>query len=245
MIRLSKAVQERSIATRKRQKSLARPIALTAVAVVLALSTLGFGLWRSSSFSSSAGSLSSTSPSITAGGQVLANRLQDIAMLSKNEGWAVGGHGTILHFKNGRWERIASPTLSLLTSIEMLSLNEGWIVGENGTILHYRQGKWALEPSPTTQVLYGIGMASANEGWAMGESGIILHYSRGKWSVFESPATEILGVPVMLSANDGWAVGRAGTILHYNGVKWSFVPGPNANAFLSDLSMLSARGRLG
>lgn len=69
--------------------------------------------------------------------------LHGIALVSANEGWAVGSDGLIVHGLHGVWTRIASPTGQTLNSIVMLSPTEGWAVGDQGTILHYVHGSWS------------------------------------------------------------------------------------------------------
>ncbi len=70
--------------------------------------------------------------------------LYGIAMVSADEGWAVGSDGLIVHDLNGVWARSFSLTGQTLRSIVMLSPTEGWAVGDQGTILHYSKGAWGL-----------------------------------------------------------------------------------------------------
>jgi len=70
--------------------------------------------------------------------------LYGIAMVSTNEGWAVGSDGLIVHDLGGAWTQVSSPTDQTLESIAMLSPTEGWAVGDQGTILHYFNGAWRL-----------------------------------------------------------------------------------------------------
>jgi photosystem II stability/assembly factor-like uncharacterized protein len=70
--------------------------------------------------------------------------LYGIAMISTNEGWAVGSDGLIVHDLGGAWTQVSSPTDQTLESIAMVSPTEGWAVGDQGTILHYFNGAWGL-----------------------------------------------------------------------------------------------------
>lgn len=60
-----------------------------------------------------------------------------IALVSEDEGWAVGSRGTILQWDGVSWQAAASPTGNHLFSIEMIASDKGWAVGANGTILRY------------------------------------------------------------------------------------------------------------
>ncbi len=134
----------------------------------------------------------------------LANsRIYGIAMISPDEGWAVGslsgGTGPhpahpekalVEHYSQGKWQRdtsFAGPPDSngySLYGIAMASASEGWAIGSNGLIVHDLNGTWTQVTSPTGQTLRSIAMVSPTEGWAIGEQGTILHYSNGAWSLY-------------------------------------------------------------
>ncbi len=67
-----------------------------------------------------------------------------VAMISSEEGWAVGQEGVIVHYLNGAWQQVNSPTGANLASVALVSVSEGWAVGERGTILHYQGGVWSV-----------------------------------------------------------------------------------------------------
>lgn len=72
--------------------------------------------------------------------------LSAVAMVSSNEGWAVGNEGMLLHYHDGSWSQIQSPTNKNLESVMMVSPSEGWAMGA-GVILHYRSGAWSVVQS--------------------------------------------------------------------------------------------------
>jgi photosystem II stability/assembly factor-like uncharacterized protein len=146
--------------------------------------------------------------------------LTNLKMISSTDGWAVGGPGIILHYTNGSWIRVTSPTDKTLWGISMLSSNDGWIVGDGGTILHYTDNQWTLVPSPVQTDLSSVYMLSAADGWAVGAN-TILHYNAGKWSTVPVPASVGLTAITMVSSNEGWAVDGDGAILHYYNGVWS------------------------
>lgn len=71
--------------------------------------------------------------------------LWGVSMISSVEGWAVGDQGAILHYTNGAWTRVSSPTPLALYAVQMVSPGEGWAVGERGIILHYQSGVWSIQ----------------------------------------------------------------------------------------------------
>jgi hypothetical protein len=141
-----------------------------------------------------------------------------VAMVSATEGWAVGDNGAILHYIDGTWQGVNSPTTENLNSVAMVSASEGWAVGRDGVILHYTNGVWQEVSSPRDDYLYSVAMISATEGWAVGNY-TILHYINGAWqdAMGGSPARSSVA---MVSATEGWAVGFGGYIEHYTNGSW-------------------------
>lgn len=155
-------------------------------------------------------------------GQVWYFQLVALAMVSPDEGWAVGAEGTIVHYHNGVWARVPSPIAQeggALYSVAMVSATEGWAVGDYGTILHYHNGAWSVmantppQPAPTATPqldlsqysLHGISMVSPTEGWAVGNT----------WTMVNTGSSSVRmdgGDPV---------------ILHYQSGRWTPQPLPD------------------
>lgn len=118
------------------------------------------------------------------------------ALVSPDEGWAVGERGAILHYQGGRWQPWkGSPTGNHLFSLSFLNAEEGWAVGAWGTVLRYTRGEWkAVEAPPEVQenILRSVLFLSPDEGWIVGEEGTILHYSGEKWEKIPPPVLEQL-----------------------------------------------------
>ncbi|MGH7191953.1 MAG: hypothetical protein ACREJM_00285, partial [Candidatus Saccharimonadales bacterium] len=138
--------------------------------------------------------------------------LQDLAMVSPTEGWAVGDGG-ILHYACGQWINVSEtlpprpatlPTSEAyypgLRGVFMLSATNGWAVGDGGAIWHYDGTSWRPTASPNVTsypfrgagiALYSVWMVSPVEGWAVGGTmystgknpAIIERYVRGNWTV--------------------------------------------------------------
>jgi len=165
--------------------------------------------------------------------------LWSVAMVSADEGWAVGEGSTILHYTGGSWQAISSPTSNWLYSVAMVSADEGWAVGWEGTILHYTGESWEMVNSPTSSWLLSLAMVSADEGWAVGGGGTILHYTNGSWETVSSPTSATLYSVAMVSANEGWAVGWSGAVLHFTNGSWQTVSSPEP-IVLRSVAMVSA-----
>ncbi|GCE11239.1 YCF48-related protein [Tengunoibacter tsumagoiensis] len=146
-----------------------------------------------------------------------------LSFSSPQDGWAVGCHGTLMHYSNQKWQSIQSPTTATLYSVAMLPDGSGWAAGTDGVLLHYDGQNWQQVASGTTKVLHSIAMWSDDEGWAVGEEGMILHYQSGSWQEVVNSSSATLNAVTLSSANEGWAVGEQGTILHYRDGSWQLV----------------------
>lgn len=191
--------------------------------------------------------------------------LYGITMLSRNDGWAVGGFftkacgtqnpqdktscpitpysGLILHYTGKFWEpaKVTRNITLPLLAVSLDSPGDGWAAGYNATLVHYNGDSWSIVPGPANfnKNLFGVSMLSPADGWAVGYGGSILHYDGKQWSQIASPTPFDLRSISMSSAQEGWAVGDNGTILHYHMGVWSVVDSPTHNA-LNNVSMLSS-----
>ena len=88
--------------------------------------------------------------------------LNDIAMASAVDGWAVGGDysdSRIVRWDGMTWTPVNSPVGQGLNAIDLVSPDDGWAVGHQGAILHWDGHTWAQVKSPvTTTVLADVDM---------------------------------------------------------------------------------------
>ena len=103
-----------------------------------------------------------------------------VDFLDDNEGFAVGGGGTILRTLDGghRWEPVASGQTYTLKRVNFADEKNGWIVGFNGAILRSQDGgrTWEKVASPSAARLFGL-YITKKYGFAVGEKGLVLEYS--------------------------------------------------------------------
>ena len=178
-------------------------------------------------------SVRATSPSAST-----TDNLNGIALLSSNNGWAVGNEGTIQHFDGSSWSLIASGTTTDLFGVSFgppgnTNSNAGFAVGGSGgvaTALYWGGVSWF----PITTGLSGAGAQklssvfalSATDAWAVDSvSGAFWHWSGsaglgGGWNQVSTAAAGLNSV-FMTSPTDGWAVGAGGIIYRYAGGGWT------------------------
>lgn len=162
--------------------------------------------------------------------------LEQVQMLSANDGWAIG------------WRKVPQDCSTGTTH-----------PSPGAPILHYHDGAWWEVDSPVSNArcasLNSIAMLSANEGWAIGyttpadpskEPGcIVLHYDKGSWQ--DTQVSNCIGIPSILHAfapDNVWLAGdvapaHAGDpygpypppggmmlVMHYDGQAWQRVMDP-------------------
>ena len=162
--------------------------------------------------------------------------LEDIFMMSVDEGWSVGyaadvkslvPYGLVMHYQGGKWVKDYQTDFpGRLKSVWMTSARKGWAVGSGG-ILEFSNGMWrqVYQSKDTVQDVF---MLNEYEGWAVGNDGLIVHYQLGKWADFPSSTTNSLRSVYLGRDGNGWAVGQGGIIMRYlNGV-WSLSSSPTS-----------------
>jgi hypothetical protein len=60
----------------------------------------------------------------------------------QQEAWAVGAHGSVLHWDETVWTATARPTTASLYVVAELTSADVWAVGAGGTILLFSPTDW-------------------------------------------------------------------------------------------------------
>lgn len=143
-----------------------------------------------------------------------------ISFPTKEQGWACGRWGAILHTSDGgkTWKRQASTTDFTLSALSFSDYQNGWAVGEQGTIIHTSDGgkTWVQQKSPVPYFLLDVYFINAKQGWIVTERTTILFTDDGgaTWEVqFEDQDYVLKGIS-FCDAFHGWAVGEYGFIYH-------------------------------
>jgi hypothetical protein len=140
--------------------------------------------------------------------QISAGELDDLAIVSATNIWAVGGVGgatpaaLTMHFNGVQWIRVSAPT-GFLSAVTALAGNNVWAVGSRiGTgalIEHWNGTAWKVVPSPTTStigILTAISAISASDIWAAGCDNcgdvggtppLIEHWNGASWTINPAP----------------------------------------------------------
>ncbi len=114
------------------------------------------------------------------------NRLNDIWRFNENDIYAVGDHGTILHFDGNAWHAMESGTANDLFGVAGCE-GQLFSVGAQGTVLKMNQGVWQklTPPPPISHWLYGVCCQSAKDIYIVGANRTFLHFNGSAWSTIE------------------------------------------------------------
>jgi hypothetical protein len=180
------------------------------------------------------------------------NILNDVAVLSADNVWAVGnylaheyqdGHMLILHWDGSQWTRVPTPPRSThnLLTLKAFSKDDIWAAGTQ--VLHWNGSQWSIAPVPEAYsggYFDAMAAASPNDLWVLGNDGndaVYLHWDGAAWSGGKTPKLADGPYPhgaEALSADNVWAAGeyadnpldRQMLLLHWNGQSWNTSPNP-------------------
>ena len=83
-----------------------------------------------------------------------------LSFVSPDEGWVVGGNGTILHTTDGgaHWTDQSSPTTAALYAVQFLTPKRGTAVGAVGTVLATEDGgtTWLAQETQGSVTLFDV-----------------------------------------------------------------------------------------
>jgi hypothetical protein len=172
-------------------------------------------------------------------------------------GWAVGDNGTIIGFRQGRWQRDAAASSLASDTLRTVWMKHdgsyGFAAGDGPTMLRYEKWRWAPVAVDGTSLEAIWLNRDASSGWALGNGPTVLRFSDGEWSYdhFAMQAFHLFTYhPRALWMHDGddrgWAVGAGGVVMRSSGSGWS-QDTPASDLTLSDLNALwmSSGGTVG
>ena len=107
-----------------------------------------------------------------------ANTLYSVWGSSATDVFAVGGHGTIVHFDGSAWVTTAPITSAALAGVWGSAADDVYAVGGNGVIVHCDGAGWAFCSSPPINTLLGVWGTSRSDVYAVGEGGAVIHYGK-------------------------------------------------------------------
>jgi hypothetical protein len=140
-----------------------------------------------------------------------ANDLDAVWGMSTDDLWAVGRHGTVIHYHAGTLTKVDVGTRLDLSGVWGASADDFWVVGD-GIILRNKGGTWS---SLTTQAsLWDVRGSGPSDIYATGAGA--LHYDGTAWSNLDVPNRLQIWSVWPTARGDVWGAGDNGTLVHYH-----------------------------
>ena len=155
----------------------------------------------------------------------------DNAFVDANNGWLVGGTGTVRHTTNGgtTWtaQTLTPTTTQNLRNVCFVGTQNGWAVGGGGVVYHTTNGgtSWTAQTSGVTGTIYGVSFVDANNGWFCTTNGVVRHTTNGgtTWTAQTTGITSTIYGIDFTDANNGWLITTGGGVRHTTngGTSWT------------------------
>jgi hypothetical protein len=172
------------------------------------------------------GAASATLPDWTAMASGTSYHLYGDWGTSVNDVFAVGDHGTILHYNGAAWSAMPTGSTDIFFAVWGSSSTDVFAVGwgaAGASIFHYDGNSWSPMAHPVADILYAVWGSSSTDVFAVGRTGTIMHYNGAAWSVMTSGTTEALWGIWGFSGSDVFVSGLDQYILHFDGSTWSTI----------------------
>lgn len=139
---------------------------------------------------------------------------------AKNDVWAVGAAGTVLHFNGTAWAVHSSPTTAALLSIDGSGPNEVWVAGE-GVLYRWNGSAWSSNAATAASATYYDVALLGGEPWYVasvdGAGGVIGRKNMAQWW---STSQGIYRAILPTAVNDVRVFGFS-DIARWNGTEWN------------------------
>ena len=145
-----------------------------------------------------------------------------LSFISPQEGWVVGGNGTILHTSDAgaHWTDQSSSTTAALYAVQFLTERRGTAVGAVGTVLATEDGgaTWVAQETQGSVTLFDVYFSDPLTGWVVGNAGAMFQTTDGggRWIDRTLPCsrtctrlTDLLRIR-FTDPKTGWIVGERG-----------------------------------
>ncbi|HEY8079946.1 MAG TPA: hypothetical protein VIF62_37700, partial [Labilithrix sp.] len=155
--------------------------------------------------------------------------LRGLFCRAKDDAWAVGTNGTIVHWDGMGWSTATSNTNHILNAVGGSAADDVWAVGEVGTLLHWDGMSWNASTAGS-KTLWSVWAFAADDVWVGGDE--LFHFDGATWSpvtIASVPYPTIRGL-WGAATNDLWATMPDGPhrLYHWDGATWTADTGGDA-----------------
>ncbi len=157
-----------------------------------------------------------------------------VVVVSPNDAWITGAHGTILHWDGARWMPVATDTAEDVGPIWVDAVNGLAIAGRS--ILRRSGDRWRSEAGPSIpreSIFSAVWGRASDDVWLGGGTAgpqheELWHWNGSIWERHASPVVDIQVVALRGSARDRsiWMTGHLGRVARLVGTDWERLPDP-------------------
>ncbi|HET6348393.1 MAG TPA: hypothetical protein VFH88_04840, partial [Candidatus Krumholzibacteria bacterium] len=151
-----------------------------------------------------------------------------------HDAFAVGDYGTIMHYRNGAWAPMSSPTTHNLRGLGGTCGCSALAVGENGTILQYDGSTWSDVSPGVPANLNEVWVDADGTAFTAGDGGTVWRRENGTWSPLSLGSVTSNLLSVWGSSTDNvYMVGTQSAAFKWIGTQFKPVPifAPNQYTF--------------
>lgn len=159
-------------------------------------------------------------------------QLQGMHGLAKDDIWAVGMKGVVLHYDGMQWSAVSAGTTQDLYTVWAAGKNDVWIGGAK-TLRHWDGTAWSdatiryndMPPPSNRQMIMTIFGTTPQNIWAAGMHSVILHYDGSSWqedprSQQDDPTHNMFRRLWGMHERHLWLTGTNCLILNFTGANW-------------------------
>jgi hypothetical protein len=165
-------------------------------------------------------------------------RLYGVWRHARDDAWAVGELGAVLHWDGHAWTRFASDSIASLRGVSGTAGDDVWAAGQWGTLLHWDGSTWRHVESNTSNTFSDVLALARDDAWAITSEGALMHWDGKTWT--RSPCDNSAGLMRIAGSGPGnvWAGGSDGNVLHWDGHRWQNVDTGAGGAFITGIAVL-------
>jgi hypothetical protein len=161
-----------------------------------------------------------------------------VKAINRNDAWAVGDRGNIIHWNGVGWNSVSSGVTKTLYGVDCTSSSNCWAVGASKTFVRMVNGSWTtsdftVNPQVPSTYIRSVSCSSPDSCWAVGNSdktygALFVQWKKNKWQRYVVdkavvPAKTLYSVKC-IKDDDCWAVGSydaKSLFVHWNGTTWT------------------------
>ncbi|MBL8950426.1 MAG: hypothetical protein JNK82_06595 [Myxococcaceae bacterium] len=155
---------------------------------------------------------------------------------ARDDAWAVGAAGTVVHYDGVRWATVDAGTTADFTAVAGASASDVWAVGDFGASMHFDGRRWEPRAPAGPVDLDQLVVSARGDVWAASSrSSELFHWQGDGWKRVDAP----LRPSRLLAPAPGtlWVFDDSGACQTFDGRTWCAAPPPFEGRVLSSVQL--------